>query len=258
MEMPSGPVAGLHVTSPVSPPQHSDELVQRLFRILQPRPGWQTLTPLSAHGPQFRLQQSPQPLQTTPSWRQVPAPVVWTSWQTPSVAPWAFAHQPPQQSVSREQASPGWIQKDAPSAHLPFEHRPEQHSVGAAPSAAVPMPLLVQGLPAVRQAAFSGWQCAPLQLPLQHSAEVAQVWLSAVQLAAVAQTWRAVSHCRLQQSVASAHELPGPLHVVIDDLHCDVAGSHAFEQHCPSDVQASPGTAQTTLLPPPPSGPPSL
>ena len=35
--------------------------------ILRPRPGWQTLTLESAHGPQFLLQQLPQPLQSTPS-----------------------------------------------------------------------------------------------------------------------------------------------------------------------------------------------
>jgi hypothetical protein len=62
-----GPVTGLHVTSPVVPPQHSAELVQRLFRILHPRPGWQTSTPDWDHGAQILLQQLPQPLQTTPS-----------------------------------------------------------------------------------------------------------------------------------------------------------------------------------------------
>jgi hypothetical protein len=34
------------------------------------------LTPVSAHGPQLRLQQLPQPLQVTPSWVQLPAPLV--------------------------------------------------------------------------------------------------------------------------------------------------------------------------------------
>jgi hypothetical protein len=46
MLMSVGPVTGLQVTSPVVPPQHSAELVQRLFRILQPSPGWQTSMPL--------------------------------------------------------------------------------------------------------------------------------------------------------------------------------------------------------------------
>jgi hypothetical protein len=96
-----------HVTVPVSEPQHWLESVQRLFRILQPRPGWQTLTPVSAQGPQFLLQQLPQPLQMTPSCWQEPAPVVAMSWQVPSAAPEAFEQYPPQQSESRPQTSPG-------------------------------------------------------------------------------------------------------------------------------------------------------
>jgi hypothetical protein len=135
----------------------------------------------------LRLQQSPQPAQTTPSWRQVPAPVVWTSWHTPSVAPCALAHQPPQQSASREQASPGWIQNDAPSTQLPFEQRPEQQAVVAAPSAAADVPA-TQGFPAVRQAVLSAWQCPPEQLWLQHSVGVVHGWLSATQPVAVEQT----------------------------------------------------------------------
>jgi len=67
MLMSVGPVTGLQLTSPVAPPQHSAELVQRLFRILQPSPGWQTSTPVWAQGPQIRLQQLPQPLQIVPS-----------------------------------------------------------------------------------------------------------------------------------------------------------------------------------------------
>ena len=67
--LPDALVVPLHVTSGLVPlpPQHSSLVVQRLFKILQPRPGWQTLTPVSAQGPQLRLQQLPQPLQRTPS-----------------------------------------------------------------------------------------------------------------------------------------------------------------------------------------------
>jgi hypothetical protein len=107
MLMSVGPVTGLQVTSPVAPPQHSAELVQRLFRILQPRPGWHTSTPLSGHGAQILLQQLPQPLQTTPSCWHEPAPVEPGCWQVPTVAPVARWHQPLQQSVSRPQTSPG-------------------------------------------------------------------------------------------------------------------------------------------------------
>jgi len=67
MLMSVGPVTGLQLTSPVAPPQHSAALVHRLFKILQPSPGWQTSTPVWAQGPQIRLQQLPQPLQIVPS-----------------------------------------------------------------------------------------------------------------------------------------------------------------------------------------------
>jgi hypothetical protein len=101
------PEVGLQWTWFVPLPQHSLSLVQRLLMILQPRPGWQTLTPESAHGPQFRLQQLPQPLQRTPSWVHWPVPLVATSMQTPWLAPLAFEQKPPQQSTSRPQTSPG-------------------------------------------------------------------------------------------------------------------------------------------------------
>jgi len=65
-----------------------------------------------------------------------------------------LAHHPPQQSVSREQASPGWMQNDAPSTHLLFAHSPEQQREPALPS--VDPPLASHGLPAVRHALLSG------------------------------------------------------------------------------------------------------
>ena len=64
-------------TWPVALPQHSLSEVQRLAMILQPRPGWQTLTPVAAHGPQTLLQHDPQlPPQIVPSCMHWPAPVV--------------------------------------------------------------------------------------------------------------------------------------------------------------------------------------
>jgi hypothetical protein len=39
MLMSVGPVTGLQLTAPESPPQHSADVVHRLFRILQPSPG---------------------------------------------------------------------------------------------------------------------------------------------------------------------------------------------------------------------------
>ena len=180
----------MQVTAPVPslrPPQHSTSLVQRLFRILQPRPGWQTCTPVCAQGPQFLLQQLPQPLQRTPSCVQLPVPLVPTSIQTPWAAPEAFEQKPPQQSRSRAQTSPGWMQNEAPSAHLPPEQSPEQHPP-APPSD------WEQGLPAVRQVVLRGVQVPPVQVPLQQADEALQAWLSAVQLVALLQTLLVVSH----------------------------------------------------------------
>ena len=105
--------------------------------------------------------------------------------QVPTVAPDDRWHQPVQQSVSREQTSPGWMHQKAPSAHVPFVHRPEQQ---------VPAPAVPHGLPAVRQALLRGLQVPPVQVPLQQVDEPLQVWLSAVQLVAVLQTPRELSH----------------------------------------------------------------
>jgi hypothetical protein len=79
------------------------------------------------------------------------------------------------------------MQNDAPSMHLPPEQSPEQHP--PAPPSEVE-----QGLPAVRQVVLSGWQVPPVQVPLQQADEVLQAWLSAVQLVALLQTPRPVSH----------------------------------------------------------------
>jgi hypothetical protein len=91
-----------------------------------------------------------------------------------------------------------------------------------------------------------------VQLPLQHWAEPLQVALSAVQLAAVEHLPAAVSHWRLQQSVATAHELPGPLQVDTDEVQVCETGSHEAEQHWAFALQDAPATVQTTLAPPVP------
>lgn len=171
-------------------------------------------------------------------------PVVATSWQTPSVAPLALAHAPPQQSVSRAQTSPGWMQNEAPSTHVPPVQSPEQQSAAA-----------LHGLPAVLQLAFSAPHVPPLQLPLQQAADEEQLAPSAVHAAAVEQTPRPVSHCRLQQSVATPHELPGPLQVATDEPQVCATGSQLCEQHCASLLHVAPATVQITLLPPPPPAP---
>jgi len=134
---------------------------------------------------------------------------------------------------------------DAPRTHLPALQSPEQQLLP--PPSATP-----QGLPAVAQAVLSGWQVEPLQLPLQQAPELEQLWLSATQLDAVEQVPFVVSHWRLQQSVATAHELPGPEQVATDALHVPITGSHAFEQHCAFEVHAVPVVLHTTLAPPVP------
>jgi hypothetical protein len=103
---------------------------------------------------------------------------------------------------------------------------------------------------------LSGWHLPPVQAPLQQTDESVQAWLSAVQLVALAQTPRVVSHCRLQQSVFTAQELPAPLHVVTDDAQVFETGSHDCEQHWAFDTHAAPATVQITPIPPPPPLPP--
>jgi hypothetical protein len=240
-------------TWPVPLPQHSLSVIQRLLMILQPRPGWQTSTPVSAHGPQLRLQQLPQPLQRTPSCVHWPVPVVEISVQVPSVAPAAIEQKPPQQSRLREHTSPGWMQNEEPSTHLPLEHRPEQQPPATPPSPAV----AVQGLPAVRQAVLRGLQVPPVQVPLQQADESVQAALSAVQLEALLQVLVAVLHKRLQQSVFTAHELPGPLHLETDEAQVLATGSHDWEQHSAFEVHAVPATVHLTPTPPPPPVPPA-
>jgi hypothetical protein len=59
----------------------------------------------------------------------------------------------------------------------------------------------------------------------------------------------------LQQSVATAHELPDPEQVATDELHVCATGSQAFEQQAPFAVQAAPATVHTKFAPPVPGDP---
>lgn len=95
-----------------------------------------------------------------------------------------------------------------------------------------------------------------MQAPLQHSLGEVQLAPSAVQATAAEQTPRVVSHCRLQQSVGTAQEVPVPPQVATDDAHLPAATSHDREQHCPSAVHAPPATVHTTLVFPAPDAPP--
>jgi hypothetical protein len=60
----------------------------------------------------------------------------------------------------------------------------------------------------------------------------------------------------LQQSVATAQELPGPLQMVTDEAQVLATGSHDCEQHWAFDAHAAPATVQITPAPPPPPVPP--
>jgi hypothetical protein len=102
----------------------------------------------------------------------------------------------------------------------------------------------------VRQALLSATHLPPVQLPPQQADESVQAWLSAVQLAVLAQTPLLVSHSRLQQSVATAHELPAPLQVLTDEAQVLATGSHDPLQHCAFVVHATPTTPQVTPMPP--------
>jgi hypothetical protein len=137
------------------------------------------------------------------------------------------------------------MQNDEPSAHVPFLQRPEQQ-----PPA--PPAVAVQGLPAVRQAVLRAWHFPPVQVPLQQADELVQVAPSAIQLVALAQTPRAVSHCRLQQSVFTAHELPAPPQVESRDVQVSDVASHTCVQHWAFDAHATPTSVQVTTRPPAP------
>ena len=136
------------------------------------------------------------------------------------------------------------MQNDDPRAHVPFLQRPEQQPPAPPPSVAV------QGLPAVRQVVLSGWHFPPVQVPLQQPEELVQVAPSAMQVVAVAQTCRALSHWRLQQSVFTAQELPAAPQVLSREAQVSEVASHTCVQHWAFDVQATPTTRQVTPAPP--------
>jgi hypothetical protein len=118
----------------------------------------------------------------------------------PTVLPEAMVHPPVQQSVSRAQISPCWMQKDDPSWHLPLVQRLEQHSVSFA-----------HALPAVRQAVLSGAQVPPVHVPLQHFEPTVHALPS--EMHAFAAAHLPALHWRLQQSVETVQFPPEPTHV---------------------------------------------
>ena len=90
----------------------------------------------------------------------------------------------------------------------------------------------------------------PVQVPLQQLAELVQVAPSATQAVALAQTWRVLSHWRLQQSVFTEQELPAAPQLFSREAQVDDVASHTCVQHCAFDVQATPTTLQVPPAPP--------
>ena len=137
------------------------------------------------------------------------------------------------------------MQNDELSEHVPFLQSPEQQPPAGLPAVAV------QGLPAVRQVELSGTHLLPVQFPLQQAAELVQAALSAVQVVAVLQVLRVVSHWRLQQSVFAVQDIPAPRQVVTRDAQVPRDVSQDCEQHWAFVVHATPTTPQVTLPPAP-------
>ena len=133
------------------------------------------------------------------------------------MCPLAITQSAVQQSLSRPQASPGWMQNEEPSAQCRLaSHRPEQQS-----------PLPVQALPAVLQLSLSGVQVlsAP-QVPLQQASLLVQALPSETHCSAEHLSPAQLSE---QQSVPTLHAPPEGEQVVRFETQPEV-GSHRPEQ----------------------------
>jgi hypothetical protein len=183
------PALMAHVTGLVGPPgkplepQQSESLVQRSPTTWQPLAGWQTKTPVGPQGAQARLQQAP-PHAGTPASLKIKPPSVTPAQSIPSVSPQfagpdgaltahvpradpeARLQLPTQQSLSTEQASPLWTQKED-AWHCPPLQRPEQQ-----------LPFVAQVFPSVAQIVFSAWHFPPVHCWLQQSPLAVQPALS--------------------------------------------------------------------------------
>ena len=124
------------------------------------------------------------------------APLAGASSQTPSVAPSAMVHFPPQHSLAVRQVSPAWRQYDGAGEQSPSRQYFEQQSPGAA-----------QGLPEVLQASFSGTHTSFVQTPPQHSAPAVQASPSGVHWSA---EHSPSTHEKEQQSGPLSHASPEP------------------------------------------------
>jgi hypothetical protein len=155
--------------------------------------------------------------------------------------PVPFLQSPEQQPLLSLQTSPVWMQKDAPSLQMPSWQRVEQHCV-----------LSVHGLPEVRQTVLSGWHTPPVQLPPQHSLELAHAARSARQALALQ---RPPVQAREQHSVDVVQAPPVSVHLLMEDTQVLVAGSHRPEQQsCPVAQVWLNGRQSTEGAVSPPSG----
>ena len=216
----------MHVT-PVVPPfgfvlQQSLSARQRSPSTWQPFAGWQMSSPV-AYGAHSALQHPPQLVHKTPSGEpvQLLPPRLGGCTHVPTVAPASASieQMPVQQSLSRAQMSPGWMQNEDARAQVPLvaSQRPEQHCE-----------LALHVLPAVLHVVLSGVQVEPApHVPLQQSALAVHAWLSETH-------WLAPhappAHTREQQSVDAAHPPPAGAHFAIDEAQVCVAASQTFEQ----------------------------
>jgi hypothetical protein len=209
------------------PPQQSASVPQISPVGRQPLGGWQTRRPERC-GAQDRLQHSPPhdgmppsvtpPAQAKPATVHVVAPGA-PGWpQVPKLAPADLLQSPPQHSEWTAQTSPVCPQKD-PLAHTPPRQSLEQQSS-----------LVAHALPVVRQLGFKGAQAPPVQVPLQHCAELAQAWVSEM-------------HCE-------------PPHVPASQM--SVQHSWGLVHALPPGRQSPPPAPPVPLAPPPPPVPPVL
>jgi len=101
-------------------------------------------------------------------------------------------------------------------------HKLEQHCA-----------LSEQGLPAVLQAVFSAWHTPDWQFPLQHAAELVQLWSSATH--AVALHLPSI-HAIERHSVAERHGLPAVALWLMEAAQVFEVGSQMPEQQSPADA----------------------
>jgi hypothetical protein len=119
------------------------------------------------------------------------------------------------------------MQKEARAEHTLLVHRDEQQSLGA-----------LQGLPAVLQLVLIAWQLPPRHVPEQQSRSTLQCCPSVTQ--AVASHVDDVLQRNEQQSRGVLQGAPVGAQFHTAEMQRWVLASHSREQHCESEVHASP------------------